>query len=97
VAQAAQRAVSGQASARSRCRPNIGWPIFDRNTSDDTTAKQLCWISGRDLFTRDDNVAEWIKIADKLSQLATGGRGHKGGVRAAAREGELIETMLTER
>lgn len=37
---------------------------------------------------RDENIAEWIKITDKLSQSATvlGGRGNEGGVRAAARE-----------
>jgi hypothetical protein len=37
---------------------------------------------------RDDNIAEWIRITEKLTQSASvsGGRGNEGGVRAASRD-----------
>lgn len=37
---------------------------------------------------RDEQVAEWVRITNKVAQVApvSGGRGHEGGVRAAARE-----------
>ncbi len=38
---------------------------------------------------RAENIAEWIRLADKVGQLdplSKGGRGNEGGVRAAARE-----------